>query len=46
MDSMNFGFFGMLNRFKKFEHDWELKHVQNNDIVFRKAEGLIPAPAQ
>jgi hypothetical protein len=35
MGSMNFGFFGMLNRFKKFEHDWELKHVQNKDIVFR-----------
>src|SRR6266850_2561767 len=27
--------FGMLNRFKKFEHDWELKHLQNKDIVFR-----------
>jgi len=26
---MNFAFFGMLNRFKKFEHDWELKHLQN-----------------
>ncbi len=25
MGSMNFGFFGMLNRFKKFEHDWELQ---------------------
>jgi uncharacterized protein (DUF849 family) len=32
---MNFGFFGMLNRFKKFEHEWELKHLQNKDIVFR-----------
>ena len=35
MGSMNFGFFGMLNRFKKFDHDWELKHLQNKDIVFR-----------
>jgi len=35
MGSMNFAFFGMLNRFKKFEHDWELKHLQNKDIVFR-----------
>ena len=35
MGSMNFGFFGMLNRFKKFEHDWERKHVENKDIVFR-----------
>jgi uncharacterized protein (DUF849 family) len=35
MGSMNFAFFGMLNRFKTFEHDWELKHLQNKDIVFR-----------
>jgi uncharacterized protein (DUF849 family) len=35
MGSMNFAFFGMLNRFKKFDHDWELKHLQNKDIVFR-----------
>ena len=35
MGSMNFAFFGMLNRFKKFEHDWERKHLENKDIVFR-----------
>src|SRR6478672_7691779 len=35
MGSMNFGFFAMLNRFKKFEHDWERKHLENKDIVFR-----------
>src|SRR6201993_2866876 len=35
MGSMNFGFFGMLNRFKTFKHDWERKHVENKDIVFR-----------
>jgi uncharacterized protein (DUF849 family) len=35
MGSMNFAFFGMLNRFKKFEHEWERKHVENKDIVFR-----------
>ena len=35
MGSMNFGFFGMLNRFKTFQHDWERKHVENKDIVFR-----------
>src|ERR1700710_2621954 len=35
MGSMNFAFFGMLSRFKKFDHDWELKHLQNKDIVFR-----------
>ena len=35
MGSMNFGFFGMLNRFKTFEHEWERKHLENKDIVFR-----------
>ncbi|MBR1222586.1 3-keto-5-aminohexanoate cleavage protein [Bradyrhizobium sp. U87765 SZCCT0131] len=35
MGSMNFGFFGMLNRFKTFQHEWERKHVENKDIVFR-----------
>jgi len=25
----------MLNRFKNFEHEWERKHVENKDIVFR-----------
>ena len=35
MGSMNFGFFGMLNRFKKFDHEWERKHLENKDIVFR-----------
>ena len=35
MGSMNFAFFGMLNRFTKFDHDWERKHLENKDIVFR-----------
>ena len=35
MGSMNFGLFGMLNRFKDFKHDWERKHLENKDIVFR-----------
>ena len=35
MGSMNFAFFGMLNRFKTFKHEWERKHVENKDIVFR-----------
>src|SRR6476660_5331760 len=29
MGTMNFAFFGMLNRFKKFDHDWERKHLEN-----------------
>src|ERR1019366_8973052 len=35
MGSMNFAFFGMLNRFKKFDQQWERKHLENKDIVFR-----------
>jgi uncharacterized protein (DUF849 family) len=35
MGSMNFGLFGMLNRFKTFKYDWEEKHLANRDIVFR-----------
>ncbi len=35
MGSMNFGLFGMLNRFKTFQHDWERAYLENKDIVFR-----------
>ena len=35
MGSMNFGLFGMLSRFKDFKHEWERKHLENKDIVFR-----------
>ena len=35
MGSMNFGLFGMLNRFKTFKHDWEPAMLGNKDIVFR-----------
>jgi uncharacterized protein (DUF849 family) len=35
MGSMNFGLFGMLNRFKSFKHEWEEKHLADRDIVFR-----------
>ncbi len=37
MGSMNFGLFGMLNRFKDFKHDWEAAHLGNRDIVFRNS---------
>ena len=37
MGSMNFGLFGMLGRFKSFEHDWEEAHLGNRDIVFRNS---------
>lgn len=37
MGSMNFGLFGLLNRFKTFRHDWEEPHLANCDIVFRNS---------
>lgn len=35
MGSMNFGLFGMLNRFSRFKHDWEPAYLGNRDILFR-----------
>lgn len=37
MGSMNFGLFGMLKRFREFDHDWEAEHLGNRDIVFRNS---------
>lgn len=37
MGSMNFGLFGMLNRFKDFKHQWERDYLANKDIVFRNS---------
>jgi uncharacterized protein (DUF849 family) len=37
MGSMNFGLFGMLNRFKEFKHQWERDYLANKDIVFRNS---------
>ena len=37
MGSMNFGLFGMLKRFKEFQHDWERAYLGNKDIVFRNS---------
>ena len=35
MGSMNFGLFGMLDRFKEFRHAWEPAYLGNKDILFR-----------
>ena len=36
MGSMNFGLFPMLNRYKKFKHDWEPQALETSrDLVFR-----------
>jgi uncharacterized protein (DUF849 family) len=41
MGSMNFGLFGMLNRFKDFKHQWERDYLANKDIIFRNSFGDI-----
>ncbi|MGG5821592.1 3-keto-5-aminohexanoate cleavage protein [Falsiroseomonas sp. HW251] len=41
MGSMNFGLFGMLNRFKDFKHQWERDYLANKDILFRNTFGDI-----
>ena len=36
MGSMNFGLYPMMDRFKNFEHDWELQHLEGSrDMVFK-----------
>jgi len=37
LGSMNFGLFGMLNRFKEFKHPWEKAYLENKDIIFRNS---------
>ncbi len=37
LGSMNFGLFGMLNRFKDFRHPWERAYLENKDIIFRNS---------
>ena len=36
MGSMNFGLYPILNRFRDFKHEWEVKHLENSrDLVFK-----------
>ncbi len=37
MGSMNFGLFGMLKRFKTFQHEWEPEYLGKKDIIFRNS---------
>jgi uncharacterized protein (DUF849 family) len=37
MGSMNFGLFGMLNRFKDFQHQWERDYLSDKGIIFRNS---------
>jgi uncharacterized protein (DUF849 family) len=41
LGSMNFGLFGMLDRFKELKHDWERSYLANKDIIFRNTFGQI-----
>jgi uncharacterized protein (DUF849 family) len=41
LGSMNFGLFGMLNRFKDLKHQWERDYLGNKDIIFRNSFGDI-----
>ena len=37
MGSMNFGLFGMLDRFKDFQHQWEKDYLSEKGIIFRNS---------
>lgn len=38
MGSINFGLYGMLNRYKEFKHDWEPQFLESTkDLVFRNS---------
>ena len=39
--SMNFGLFGMLDRFKDLKHEWERTYLANKEIIFRNTFGQI-----
>lgn len=37
MGSMNFGLFGLLNRFKNLKHPWETDYLSDKGIIFRNS---------
>ncbi|MDZ5451007.1 3-keto-5-aminohexanoate cleavage protein [Labrys sp. ZIDIC5] len=41
LGSMNFGLFGMLDRFTDLKHEWERTYLANKDIIFRNTFGQI-----
>src|ERR1700744_5910052 len=41
LGSMNFGLFGMLDRFKDLKHEWERTYLANREIIFRNTFGQI-----
>ena len=42
LGSMNFGLFGMLDRFKDLKHEWERTYLADKDIIFRNTFGQNP----
>jgi uncharacterized protein (DUF849 family) len=42
LGTMNFGLFGMLDRFgDKLQHEWERTYLSNRDIIFRNTFGQV-----
>ncbi len=41
MGSMNFGLFGMLQRFSAFDQSWERDYIENKSIIFRNKFAYI-----
>ena len=41
LGSMNFGLFGMLDRFPNLDRDWERTYLANKEIIFRNTYGQI-----
>ena len=37
LGAMNFGLFGLLNRFKDLKHDWERAYLENKGIIFQNS---------
>ncbi len=41
LGSMNFGLFGMLDRFTELKHEWERTYLANKNIIFQNTYGQI-----
>ena len=41
LGSMNFGIFGMLERFNDLKHDWERRYLSDKNIIFQNTYGQV-----
>ncbi len=41
LGTMNFGMFGMLERFKDIKHDWERRYLGDKNIIFQNTYGQV-----